>query len=218
MMFDKMQNLEGLPRKEREKLFKRHEIISAAVKLFANKGFEKTTLDEIAASSEFGKGTIYNYFKSKEEIFLAILEEISSNYFELLQEKFESTTTLRELVESVTKGIFEFYAAHPEEFILMHRIRNLSISFKPMNKSDALKSHFELIRQLYRKRIISAIENNEIRNVDIESLQLLMQSMFFGYMHQLHICGKLESICVDDQLNFVIDVLFKGIEIKREQM
>ena len=68
---------EGLPlsRRERERETRRREILDAAIKLFAEKGYEQTTLDEIAQKAEFGKGTIYHYFKNKEELIITYLQE-----------------------------------------------------------------------------------------------------------------------------------------------
>jgi AcrR family transcriptional regulator len=53
---------------------RRLEILCAAVNLFADKGFERTTVDEIAGNANIGKGTVYLYFKNKEAIFRAIIE------------------------------------------------------------------------------------------------------------------------------------------------
>lgn len=206
--------LKGLSRKEREKLFKKNEILSAAVRLFAQKGYERTTLDEIASAAEFGKGTIYNYFNSKEDIFLAIMEEITENYFNQLKVNYDSTTSLKELVRKMSLAIFNFYAKNTEEFVLMHRIRNLTISFNPVEKSEKLKANFDNIKDLYTKRISSAIESKEIKRISIDSLQLLMQSMFFGYLHQLHVCKKLTEVDIETEVSFIVDVLFSGIENK----
>ena len=79
-------NKEVLSRKEKERLFKRAAIMDAAVIILAKKGYRDTTLDEIAITSEFGKGTIYNYFKSKEEIYSAIIEEVSKSLYQIIQE------------------------------------------------------------------------------------------------------------------------------------
>ena len=54
---------------------KRQEILDAAIKLFSERGFEKTTVDEIAARANVGKGTIYLYFENKEQIFFAVIKE-----------------------------------------------------------------------------------------------------------------------------------------------
>ena len=53
---------------------KQMEILKAAVDLISERGFERTTVDEIAARANVGKGTIYLYFKNKEEIFIDIIE------------------------------------------------------------------------------------------------------------------------------------------------
>ena len=53
---------------------KRPEILDAAMKLFSERGFERTTVDEIATRANVGKGTIYLYFENKEQIFFAVLE------------------------------------------------------------------------------------------------------------------------------------------------
>ena len=59
-------------RKERETELRRQIIIEAAEKLFLSEGYENTTMDEIARLSEYSKGTLYKYFKSKDELYLAI--------------------------------------------------------------------------------------------------------------------------------------------------
>ena len=59
-------------RKEREKEQRRNDIIDAAEKVFFNKGFDNATMEEIAEQAELSKGTIYLYFKSKDELLFAI--------------------------------------------------------------------------------------------------------------------------------------------------
>ena len=59
-------------RKEREKQQRREEIVLAAEKVFFSRGFEKSTMDDIAEAAELSKGTIYLYFKSKEDLHIAV--------------------------------------------------------------------------------------------------------------------------------------------------
>lgn len=59
---------------DREK--KRSEIAQKAIALLARKGFQATTIQDIADAAGLGKGTIYHYFKTKEEILLVISEEL----------------------------------------------------------------------------------------------------------------------------------------------
>lgn len=53
---------------------KRHEITTAALRVFAERGFTAATIDEIARVAGFGKGTVYQYFRSKDDLFFAVFE------------------------------------------------------------------------------------------------------------------------------------------------
>ena len=59
-------------RKEREKQLRREEIVLAAEKTFFSKGFDLSTMDDIAEEAELSKGTLYLYFKSKEDLHMAV--------------------------------------------------------------------------------------------------------------------------------------------------
>jgi len=63
------------PEKRKELIGRRTgQILSAAMKVFAECGFEGTDVEDIAALAGVGKGTVYRYFKSKEELFFSVLE------------------------------------------------------------------------------------------------------------------------------------------------
>ena len=59
-------------RKQREKQLRREEIVLAAEKIFFSKGFDLSTMDDIAEEAELSKGTLYLYFKSKEDLHMAV--------------------------------------------------------------------------------------------------------------------------------------------------
>ena len=60
-------------RKEKERLTRRNDVIGAAEALFREKGFDHTTMDDIAKDAGFTKKTIYTYFSSKDEIYMEIM-------------------------------------------------------------------------------------------------------------------------------------------------
>ena len=60
----------GIPLTEEEQANRRHEIFHKVVHVFAKKGFHETSMREIAASAGLGKSTLYDYFKTKDEILL----------------------------------------------------------------------------------------------------------------------------------------------------
>jgi len=68
-----------LSRREREKLRQRQEMLSAALDLFAEKGYHNVSMHQIAEKAEFAIGTLYNVFQNKEDLYKAlVLEECDS--------------------------------------------------------------------------------------------------------------------------------------------
>src|SRR5262245_51077580 len=59
-------------RREREREERRHQILEAAANVFKSKGFAAATMDDVAAAAELSKGTLYLYFKSKDDLYLAL--------------------------------------------------------------------------------------------------------------------------------------------------
>src|SRR6266516_6288207 len=56
----------------------RARLLAAAAQEFGRAGFERANVDAISLAAGYAKGTIYNYFPSKEELFLAVVEEASA--------------------------------------------------------------------------------------------------------------------------------------------
>ena len=75
-------------RRDRQIQRKRQEILAAATQVFARKGYASTTTKDIANEADLGESTLYNYFESKRDILLAILEEnhvLFDTLFEMTQ-------------------------------------------------------------------------------------------------------------------------------------
>jgi len=94
--------------RETKKRATRQAIIAAAVRLFAEKGFEKTSIDQIARAAGIGKGTIYGYFRAKEEIFLAFCEDEIDYAFAALAEKNDPEATVLEQLLTLFTSQFHF--------------------------------------------------------------------------------------------------------------
>ena len=77
-------------RREKERESRRSAILKAARKLFFDRGFKNVTVDNIAAKAEVSKGSVYLYFKSKEEIYTQILINDSIATFEDWKNKFSA--------------------------------------------------------------------------------------------------------------------------------
>lgn len=82
----------------------RDRFIEVARSLFARKGVENTTMNDIAAASDKGRRTIYTYFKSKRDIFNAVIEsesvDLLSNLEEIVKQSISPEQKLREFVHT----------------------------------------------------------------------------------------------------------------------
>lgn len=86
-----------LPRREREKLAQRREMLAAALDLFSEKGYRNVSMHEIAGKAEFAIGTLYKFFKSKEDLYHALLLEKFYAFHEAL------TKAIEEPVDEIQK-------------------------------------------------------------------------------------------------------------------
>lgn len=78
-----------LSRREREKLWQRREMLTAAIGLFSEKGFHNISMQEIAKKSEFAIGTLYKFFKNKEDLYRSIIMEQADMFHEALTRALE---------------------------------------------------------------------------------------------------------------------------------
>lgn len=91
-------------RKKREKKRRRESIIDAAEEVIFSKGLEQATMDEIAEKAELSKGTLYLYFKNKNELYLAICERgsnmLNSKFAKVFAEDLPGIELIRKLGET----------------------------------------------------------------------------------------------------------------------
>jgi len=96
-------------RRERERHWRRQYILSVAEKLFAKNGFYRTGITEIAKASEFGIGTVYQFFKNKEEIYATLVGRRFDNLFELIKEATSKAGTPTEMIKALIKTKLYFF-------------------------------------------------------------------------------------------------------------
>jgi len=107
---------EKISRKEREYLAHREEILSAAEKVFAAKGFFPTTMSEIAETAEFGTGTLYKYFKSKEDLYFTLIDEKTDEINRLVKSELLQKTSAIERIKKVLGLQLEFIERNRDFF------------------------------------------------------------------------------------------------------
>lgn len=132
--------------------FHRGSILAAAGRLFAEKGTEKTTMDDIARAAEYSKATLYVYFQSKEEIINAILLNGMILLKQKLHEAIEGGGSWRRTCEALYLVLFRFCGENPLTYGVatgaMSLVQEGEIPSKGV--SDILRVHREIDEELER--------------------------------------------------------------------
>ena len=106
-------------RRSREKVARRDAILKAAKAVFAEKGLLASTIDDVAEGAEVAKGTIYRYFKAKEEIFAALMDEglalVGKRFSEAVDLSLPADENLRRLCDAYCR----VYREEPQYFKLL---------------------------------------------------------------------------------------------------
>jgi outer membrane protein TolC/AcrR family transcriptional regulator len=109
---------------QRPSEIKRRKISDTAARLFATKPFHKVRLDDVAAAAQVGKGTLYIYFKSKEDLYVSLVGEGFSQLVESMRAS-SAAPPPRALAE-IVRQLVAFAFAHPNFFELMRTIPQLA--------------------------------------------------------------------------------------------
>lgn len=96
-------------RKGREKEHRREEIIDAAQKIFFQKGLLITTMDEIAEAAELSKGTLYLYYRSKEDLYLAVMMRGMNILYDMLSASLSSTQPTLKNLAGLGEAYYQYF-------------------------------------------------------------------------------------------------------------
>lgn len=84
-----MKDKQALSRRERDRQRQRQEMLAAALQLFSEKGYHNVAMNEIAERAEFAIGTIYKFFKSKDELYNTLIAEQAERFHSTLRQALE---------------------------------------------------------------------------------------------------------------------------------
>ncbi len=115
-------------RREREKTARRATIIASAKELFVSKGFNATTMDEIAQGAELSKGTLYLYFASKEELYVTVINEGLKIFFDRIEEVFSLDLPPDQMIRRLGEVYYRYYLDYRDYFRIIFFLEHGYIS------------------------------------------------------------------------------------------
>jgi AcrR family transcriptional regulator len=203
-----------LSRKEREKKSRQEEILNAARQLFSQKGYHETTLEEIAHKAEFAKGTIYNYFANKDELFFGIVD----NIFETLNSIAASTMSreglsVREKLTVYAKEIMRFAHGHADLFKIMMREAPRPSPDEMDKRMMELQQRDEEARGFIMSELDHAAAEGRLRPIDTRQTALLFDGMVKFYcMHCVKHAEPRSEEDIERNAELIVSILFDGIQ------
>jgi AcrR family transcriptional regulator len=172
-------------RKEVERSFKKDFIGEVAFELFSHRAFDQVSVDEIAREAEFGKGTLYKLFSSKEEILVHVICRGIENLCRALQEQCLTSSDVREALETLLELEYDFYTGYSNlvlalvfrqsdnlEPALMDRVRE-----QHQHHSDLLE---QIIEQARTAGVHFRMDNQEL----IRALEAAMKGVMINHIER----------------------------------
>ncbi len=119
-------------RKSKEMDIRRNDILLAAEQVFFQKGYEHSTMDDVAQQAEFSKRTLYTYFNSKEQIYFEIMIKGYRLLIALLEEKLQKTDSKPPMEELriIAMTYYQFSCEYPHHFQTIVEYENSVYDFQ----------------------------------------------------------------------------------------
>jgi len=126
-------------------------ILEAAGRLFGHLRFHEVRMGDIAAEAQVGKGTLYRYFRDKEELYLALLAQSSERFSRRVQAAAAGVEGVRRRLEAVLAAVIDHFDEQPHLFDLIQRAEVLNIEEVELPwrrlRQEVLQLYVDLLRE-----------------------------------------------------------------------
>lgn len=187
------------------------QILETAVQLFAEHGYNGTDTQLLADKLQVGKGTIYRYFRSKRELFLAAADRVMRLMRQSIDSRIQGIEEPFERIGVAIRAFLTFFAEHPEfvELLIQERAQ-----FKDRKKPTYFvhrETNIKRWQAVYR----ALIEAGRLRNIPVERISEVISNLLYGTMFTNYFTGEIPS--VEAQARDILDIVFHGILSDRER-
>lgn len=209
-------------RREREKEQRRTDIIDAAERVFFPEGWNAATMDDVAAEAELSKATLYLYFKSKEELYVAILIRGIKILHSMFVEAVQIDASGLQKVEAIGRAYVAFYQQYPNYFDAMVHFETTNFESgagnEYMQERESLKKE---TMGLVAQAVQSGIDDGSIRpDTDAMKAAVILWAQTTGLLQILSIAREdIKSnyaLETDDLVETYFDLAFHSLAAATE--
>jgi AcrR family transcriptional regulator len=156
------------------------ELKKVALQLFSEKGFHYTSTKEITTAAGVAKGTLYWYWKSKEELAFSLVSDMLSAFLDLIDKAAASRGPVRERLERLVGEVADLYYQEKEYCRLLWKFRaDRHYIFTPEYK-DHVANYYVLIRKGIAGLVADGIRGGEFKEVDPDYIAFLVLGITEG--------------------------------------
>jgi len=199
-----------LPRREREKLRQRQEMLAAALDLFSRKGYHNVSMQEIAAQAEFAIGTLYKFFQNKEELYKALVLELCDEFEDSILRAIEQPQDEVEKLRSYVRAKTEVFRRNLP-FIRLYLAESRGASFNlKAGLDDEIRQRYYLNVESIAAIFASGIKNQRFKQIaDPYHLAVALSSVIDAFL--LLWLDAPERHPYPDDPDAILDIFFRGL-------
>ena len=155
-------------------------IKSAALKLFSEKGFYATSTRDITEAAGVSKGTLYWYFKSKEEVAFSLVSDMLSDFLELIEATRDEEGSVTPRLERMVASVAELYYRETDYLRLLWKFRADRAYIFSEDYTEKVASYYVRIRKALEAMVEQGIGSGEFRKVDASLMAFIMLGITEG--------------------------------------
>ncbi len=201
---------ETLPRREREKLRQREEMLAAAYDLFSERGYHDVPMHQIAERAEFAIGTLYKFFQNKEDLYKALVLEQCDKFEEAVTRAIEEPDDEVEKLRSYIRTKVErFREKLPFVRLFLAERRGASFNIKAGLDDEMRKRHYAFLERL-ASIFESGIRSKRFKQIaDPFYLAVALDSVLDAFL--LLWLDAPENRPYPEEPDSILDIFFKGL-------
>ncbi len=159
------------------------EILATAKRIFAQNGFRRTKIDQLAEELNVGKGTIYRYFKDKKSLFLAVFEQGMAQLQEKFRANVHSITNPQIKVAAAVRTYFEFFENDRQLIEILMQVRS---EFKDDYRRVFLALYSDYIVRI-QENLRNGVKMGVFRELDVEKTAEAMSAALQGVLQSFYV-------------------------------
>jgi AcrR family transcriptional regulator len=195
----------GRPKNEEFLAQRREEILAHATEMFAKSGFQRTDVQLIADGLSLGKGTIYRYFESKEELFLACVDRGMAGLSVWINQRVAPIEEPISRLACALRSFLAYFDAHPEVVELLIQER---AEFRDREK-PTFQAHREKNIGPWHDLLSRLMDEGRVRRMSAEMITRVISNAMYGRLFTSYFGTDRRSF--ESQADELLTVVFAGI-------